>query len=320
MSSAPAASSRSETIRQNDPASDISMSHPSSLDTVAAALNLKTQEDLVSSFAQRIVSARSVAQLVSLVPARVQDTTKRLLDEIVQAQVKYGMVSILLKEWRDALAKNDFKNILELKSLRPPSIQISKIASSRGVVDINFDEALKAARKGALERMIALKQQELEILGGTCDQDECATVLHTKWKAAAEEDGISVTTYALLTHQPSCLALVQSGISIGANTSSRITQTKIQKSETKKTAGVGAAGDLPKDLKSWKELTKEVIRSQKQSEQDKRRNQSGKGHRGAGPSKTKNQKTNKDGVGKKKNRQGKGGKRGTSSRKQQKKP
>ncbi|KAI8931839.1 hypothetical protein NX059_011475 [Plenodomus lindquistii] len=78
---------------------------------------------------------------------------------------------------------------------------------------------------------------------------------------------------------------------------------------------------MPTDSKSLEVFVKEIAKRQRQSAQDKAKannKKSGKGRRGAGPSKTKNQK-NPNKIGKK-DRQRKNGKRGSSSKRQPKKP
>ena len=106
--------------------------------TEVAERNLVIQADVIATFLKRIVNCRSVAQLVALVPAIAQDRTKVGLDEIVTAHIKKAMAVSLLAEWRDSLAKENYDSILELKSIRAPSIQISKLAEKEGSIDKDF--------------------------------------------------------------------------------------------------------------------------------------------------------------------------------------
>jgi hypothetical protein len=281
--------------------------------------NLGIQADVVATFVKRIVNCRSVAQLSTFVPAIAQDRTKLALDEIVTAHIKKALAVSLLMEWRDLLAKESFGSIPELKSIRAPSIQVSKLAEKEGSINKDFNDSLKEARKFALTRMIDIKNKEVEALSGLCEGKRNADKLHEMWISAANAaDGVSAEALALL-HDPDCaLSLVQSAISIGENTAHMQMLKRAKKSEAVKKTQVGATAVMPTDKKALEEFVKEIAKRQKQSAMDKSKaNKSGKGRRGAGPSKTKNQK-NPNKIGKK-DRKRKNGKRGTSSRRQQKK-
>jgi hypothetical protein len=283
--------------------------------------NLAIQEDVVATFLKRIVNCRSVPQLVSFVPALVQDRTKIALDEIITAHVKQAQACHLLAEWKDLLAKDDFKTILQLKSLRAPSIQISKLAEKDGSISANFDDSLKEAKRTALRRMIEIKEIEVKALRGLCNIKNQADALHNQWNLASRADGVSSEAAALL-FEPLCvLSLVQSTVSIGENTAHKQMQLKLKKSEVVKKTQTGATDVMPKDKKGLEEFVKAIAQRQRQSALDKAKaKKSGKGQRGAGPSKTKNQKKNPNNIvlGQK-DRKRKSAKRGTSSKKQQKK-
>lgn len=309
----PASSSR------RDAHGDLDMSEPiSTLDTQVAEFNLKTAEDLVGGFVKRIVNARTTAQLVSLVPAPVQERTKKLLEQIVQAHLKTANASSVLKEWQDALAKNFF-DLPELNSIRAPSVQVSKLASENGQLDSkNFNDALVASKRSALERMIEIKEKEISILEQLCDVDAQSKALLAGWRIASGGDHISPEALTILLSHACGESLVKTTVSIGANAAYRQLETKKKKSETVKKVSVKTTGALPGDRKELMELIKEMNKRQRQSSDDKRKaSKSGKGPRGAGPSKTKNQKKNTNKVSK--GRKGKNGKRGTSSGKQQRK-
>ncbi|RAQ99362.1 hypothetical protein DDE83_009198 [Stemphylium lycopersici] len=124
----------------NNPTQDTAM-------TEVAERNLVIQADVIATFLKRIVNCRSVAQLVALVPAIAQDRTKVGLDEIVTAHIKKAMAASLLAEWRDSLAKENYDSILELKSIRAPSIQISKLAEKEGSINKDFQE--RKGQRGA---------------------------------------------------------------------------------------------------------------------------------------------------------------------------
>lgn len=293
----------------------------SSNNTEAAERNLVIQAEVVSTFVKRIVNCRTVAQLVSFVPAIVQDRTKNLLDEQVLAHIKGSAAKFLLDEWRDSLAKENFKPIPELKSLRAPSLQISKIAEQEGSISCNFDDALKEAKKTTLVRMIEIKAKELEALTNFCHIKNRAQKLHNVWATAALADGVSAEASALLS-DPSCtLSLIQSASSIGENTALKYATAKAKKTEVVKKTQVDATSVMPEDKKGLEAFVKAIANRQRQSAQDKAKaktRKSGKGQRGAGPSKTKNQKNSPKKVGKK-GRKPKNGKPGTSSGKQRNK-
>lgn len=289
----------------------------STLDTQLAEFNLRTAEDLVSSFVKRIVNAKSTAQLVAMVPAPVQERTKKLLEQIVQAHLKMANATTILKEWKDSLAKSNF-NLPELKSIRAPSVQVSKLATDHGQLDPkNFTSALEASKRGALERMIEIKEGEIEILDQLCDSDVQTGKLLAGWKTASEDEHISAEALTILLSHSCGISLVKTAISIGANAAYRQIETKKKKSETQKKAKVDATGALPGDKKALAEFIKEINKRQRQSTQDKQKalkNKSGKGQGGAGPSKTKNQKKKTNKVSKRRQ-----GKSGASSGRQQKK-
>ncbi|KAI8931464.1 hypothetical protein NX059_001844 [Plenodomus lindquistii] len=277
--------------------------------------------EVVSAFLKKIVNSRSVAQLVSSVPAVAQDRTRVNLDNIVQAHVKKALAVSLLAEWRDCIAKENFDSILELKSLRAPSIQVSKLAEHGGSIPRNFDESLKEAKKLSLTRMIEIKDLEVQSLTGLGNQTQQANLLHRSWLPIAQMEGVSFEASAILLDPACSLSLVQSAISIGENTAQKQMSLRAKKSSTVKRARRDGTAVMPTDSKSLEVFVKEIAKRQRQSAQDKakaNKKKSGKGRRGAGPSKTKNQK-NPNKIGKK-NRQQKNGKRGSSSRRQPKKP
>jgi hypothetical protein len=278
--------------------------------------NLEIQTNLISMFVQRIVNCRSVAQLVTHVPAIAQDRTKEGLNEIVSAHVKLASATHLLAEWNDVLAKESFGSIVELKSLRAPSIQLSKLAEKDGSIKKDFEESLKEAKRLALARMIFIKKREVEILRGLCEAKKNAEEVHNTWRALALEKDVSAEASALLLNAPCALSLVQSAISIGENTAAKQIRDKLKKSATVKTTKKDATAVMPTDKKGLEAFVKAIADRNKQSAMDKAKaKKSGKGQRGAGPSKTKNQKKSDNKVVKK-DRKKRKGKRGTSSKKQ----
>jgi hypothetical protein len=294
-----------------------------SQDTIAVELvsrTLDTQVEVVTNFVKRIVNCRSVAQLVSLVPAIAQDQTKQGLDKVINAHVKKASAAFLLAEWRDHLAKENFGTILELKSLRAPSIQVSKLAEEEGSITKTFDEALKEAKKSALTRMIFIKDKEVEALDKLCDTKRISDQMSGIWKGLAEKpDCVSPEAKAILQDYSCVWSLVCSAVSIGENTAHKQMEAKAKKSETVKKTNTNGTDKLPDNPKALEEFVKEIAKRQKQSAMDKSKaKKSGKGQRGAGPSKSKNQKNSNNKVAKK-GRKGKNGKRGTSSKRQQKK-
>lgn len=280
---------------------------------------LDTQVDVATNFVKRIVNCRSVAQLVSFVPAVAQDQTKQSLDKIVNSHIKKASAAFLLAEWRDHLAKNNFDAILELKSLRTPSIQISKLAEEEGSISKSFDEPLKEAKKLALVHMIFIKDKEVEALGKLCESARNVEQVWGIWKQLADFDGVSTEAKAILQEHSCVTSLICSAISIGENTAQKQITAKAKKSETVKKTQTRATDKLPDNPKAMEEYVKEIVKRSKQSATDKAKaKKSGKGQRGAGPSKSKNQKNSNKIV--KKGRKPKNGKRGTSSKRQQKKP
>lgn len=280
--------------------------------------NLAIQADVVALFLKRLVNCRSVAQLVALVPAAVQDRTREGLDVIVNAHVKKAVAAFLLAEWRDHLAKSNFDAIPELKSIRGPSIQVSKLAEKDAAISKDFSDALKEAKKSALTRMIEIKKNEVESLTNLCSEDKNAVQLHELWKRVANTEGVSKEAHTLLYDSECALSMTQTAISIGENTANKQMDKKKNKSDAVKKAKKDATSVMPTDKKGLEEFIKEIAKRNKQSASDKAKaKKSGKGQRGAGPSQTKNQK-NSNKVGKK-GRKPKNGKRGNSSKKQQKK-
>lgn len=305
-------------LRSQRPSQGATQASGDTVMTEAHERNLAIQADVVALFLKRLVNCRSVAQLVALVPAAVQDRTRSGLDDIVNAHIKKASADHLLAEWKDHLAKENYGAILELKSIRGPSIQVSKLAEKDVSISKDFSDALKEAKKSALARMIAIKEQEVEALSKLCNEDRNYTDLRADWKRVANADGVSKEAYSLLIDPDCVLSLIQSSISIGENTAHKQMEKKKQKSGAVKGARTKGTAAMPTEPKALEEFIKEIAKRQKQSAVDKSKaRQSGKGQRGAGPSKTKNQR-NPNGVGKK-NRKRNAGKRGTSSKKQQKK-
>ncbi|ENH98505.1 hypothetical protein COCC4DRAFT_46004 [Bipolaris maydis ATCC 48331] len=287
------------------------------ISTEVVSRTLDTQVDVVTTFVKRIVNCRSVAQLVSFVPAVAQDQTKQSLDKVVNAHIKKAAAAFLLSEWRDHLAKESFDRIPELKSLRAPSIQISKLAEEGGSITKTFDEALKEAKKSALTRMIFIKDKEVEALNKLCESKRNSDQISEAWKSVAGND-VSPEAKAILMDYSCAWSLTCSAVSIGENTAQKQMAVKAKKSETVKNTSVKSTDKLPDNPKALEEFVKEIAKRQRQSVMDKSKaRKSGKGQRGAGPSKSKNQK-NSNKVAKK-DRKGKNGKRGTSSKRQQKK-
>jgi hypothetical protein len=329
MSEAPSTPGRSQShIRlsrlRSSPSRNDTQDRMETQETITSTLNnrnLAIQEEVVATFLKRIVNCRSVPQLVSFVPAIVHERTKVALDEIISAHVKQAQACQLLAEWKDYLAKEDFKSVLQLKSLRAPSLQISKLAEKDGSISANFDESLKEAKRTALERMIEIKEIEVKALRGLCNIKNQADALRNQWNLASRADGVSPEAAALL-YEPLCsLSLVQSTVSIGENTADKQMKLKLKKSEAIKKTHTSATDVMPKDKRGLEEFVKAIAQRQRQSALDKAKaKKSGKGRRGAGPSKTKNQKKNPNNIvlGQK-DRKRKNEKRGPSSKRQQKK-
>lgn len=285
--------------------------------TDVADRNLAVQTDVVGAFLKRLVNCRSVAQLVSLVPAAVQDRTRVDLDNIVNAHVKKATTAFQLAEWRDSLAKQNYDGIPELKSIRGPSVQVSKLAETEAAISKDFSEALKEAKKSALTRMIEIKASEVEALTLISQEDRNVANLILGWKRVADTEGVSKEAHVLLYDSDSIRSLIQTAISIGENTAQKQMLKKQQKALAVKKTKTGATAVMPTEPKALEEFVKEIAKRQKQSAMDKSKaRKPGKGQRGAGPSKTKNQ---KNAMRVAKNRKGKNAKRGTSSGKQQKK-
>jgi len=285
--------------------------------TDAGERNLGIQADIIGTFLKRLVNCRSVAQLVALVPAAVQDRTRSTLDTIVNAYIKKATTAYQLAEWRDCLAKESYASIQELKSIRGPSVQVSKLAELEASIPKDFSDALKEAKKSALTRMIEIKAAEVEALTLISQEERNTVNLLRDWQRAADSEGVSKEAFTLLYDSESVRSLIQTSISIGENTAHKQMLKKKQKSESVKKAKTGGTAVMPTEPKALEEFVKEIAKRQKQSAMDKSKaRKPGKGQRGAGPSKTKNQR-NATRIAK--NRKGKNAKRGTSSGKQQKK-
>jgi hypothetical protein len=278
--------------------------------------NLAIQNEVIGTLLKRLVNCRSVAQLVSLVPAAVQDRTRTKLDEIVNAYVKKASTAFQLAEWRDCLAKQNYETIQELKSIRGPSIQVSKLAETDAAISKDFSDALKEAKRSALTRMIEIKAAEVEALTLISQESRNVNHLFSEWRQEANREGASKESIAILNDTESVRSLVQTAISIGENTAHKLMQKKQEKASAVKKTTIKATA-MPTDSKALEEFVKEIAKRQRQSAMDKSKaKKPGKGQRGAGPSKTKNQ---KNAARVAKNRKGKNAKRGTSSKKQQKK-
>lgn len=277
--------------------------------------NEAMQKHILQNFISRIIAAKSTVELVSHVPTPVQDRTRRILDQVLLAFAKKEAASLCLVEWRDALAKEHFSSIPELNAIRPPGMQISKMAQDTGeLMDIDFSDALRDAKKTTLTQMINIKDREIEVLSGFCDPMKIAKQIERVWTSAVAEAYVSPEHAGLLSTKAAMVSLAKSTTSLGANLSFRMQESKRNRNEKKMKAKVAATGKLSGEKSEMASFIKEVLLRQQQSAKDKK---SGKGPRGAGPSKTKNQ-TPKSKVGKKDPKIRKG-KQGPSRDKQRKK-
>lgn len=232
--------------------------------TDVADRNLAVQTDVVGAFLKRLVNCRSVAQLVSLVPAAVQDRTRVDLDNIVNAHVKKATTAFQLAEWRDSLAKQNYDGVPELKSIRGPSVQVSKLAETEAAISKDFSEALKEAKKSALTRMIEIKASEVEALTLISQEGRNVANLILGWKRVADTEGVSKEAHVLLYDSDSIRSLIQTAISIGENTAQKQMLKKQQKALAVKKTKTGATTVMPTEPRALEEFVKEIAKRQKQ--------------------------------------------------------
>jgi hypothetical protein len=258
-------------------------------------------------------------ELVACVPTPAQEKTKKVLEVVLQAFARKETCALLLAEWRDSLAKEYFANIPELNSIKAPNVQVSKIAQDTGnLMEINFSDALLEAKKAALTQMIAIKSSEIGALTPFCDPTDVSADISQQWQKIILENYASPEHTAVLASKDASDSLAKSITALGANLSFRANESRRKKQEKKKNAKTASTAALSGDKKEMTAFVKEIVKRQHQASRDKK---SGKGPRGAGPSKTKNQGTThtQSKVGKKR-RQAKNAKRGTSTSKQPSKP
>jgi hypothetical protein len=287
-----------------------------SISSTQAKDNESLQKDILHAFVSKIVAARSVAELVACIPTPAQDPTKKILDQVLTAFLKREVSSSQLMEWRDSLAKDKFDKIAELNSIKAPTIQTSKLAQDTGsLMEIDFSDTLKEAKKIALRQMILIRESEVGALASFCNPTDVAAEIGKVWQKLLVESHVSPEHAAVLGSLQARESLAKSTTSLGANLSFRSIESRRSKAEKRTNAKVAATGALSGNRSEMATFVKEIVKRQQQSARDKK---SGKGQRGAGPSKTKNQKSNQSKVGKKR-RPTKNAKRGTSGGKQQRK-
>jgi predicted O-linked N-acetylglucosamine transferase (SPINDLY family) len=240
---------------------------------------------------------------------------------------KQGACQQVHDHWKDCLARDDFKTIPELNSLKGPLVQVSKLAKEANEAAIttvtNFDEILQEAKKGALRRMIEIKHTEVKALKSLCDKRSITNRLHNEWQQVAKLSTTTPEHMAILDHYDCVSRLVTSLLSIGQNSLQQTAIAKQNKLKKRSEADTNKT-DLAGNRKEIEGVFKELLKRDEQSKRDRQKtSKKGKGRAGP-PSKTKNQKTGQDKVQKKKprtpqkNRKGKG--KGTSTKRRQQKP
>jgi len=259
-------------------------------------VNNKVLHDLLA----RMSRCHSFGELMKTVPAPAQETTKAILEKVTDSFTRQGACETLKASWQDFLNKSEFNRVPELNSLKPPVVQISKIAKEVDQVALtalNFDQVMLDARKAALAQMIGLKQQEIINLRTLCDERIIRSTLFTAWQPIGSRAGITPEHATILTNHGCAERLVQMAISIGQNSLARSATVKQKRLEKRAEADIEMT-DLPGNKKQFESMFNEMMRKRQQSERD--RKTSGKGKGRAGPPKKKNQASTNARVPKKK--------------------
>lgn len=260
-------------------------------------VNTQVMQDLLA----RMSRCHTFGELMKTVPAPAQETTKIILEKVVDSYTRQGACETLKATWQDFLNKSEYHRVPELNSLKAPTVQISKLAREVDQValnNFNFDTILQDARHATLVQMIGLKQQEISNLKSLCNERSIRDKLFVAWTLLVT-DGTTTPEHAnILTHQGCAERLVQMAISIGQNSLAKTAISK-QKKQEKLAEADRQKTDLVGNSKSFESMFKEMMRKEKQSEADRRKSGKGKGRAGP-PNKSKNQKPGSARVQKKK--------------------
>jgi hypothetical protein len=313
--------------QDNDNMEDVSSDgedDPSEPTDSQAQLQIEVNQKLLLDWIARVSRCLHPQELLRTVPAPAQAVTKNVLDKVMESFTKQGACSQLHSHWKDCLARNDFKTIPELNSLKSPLVQVSKLAKEADEAAINtannFEEVLQEARRAALSKMIEIKKAEVKSLKSLCNQETLINRLHLEWQQVAAFKTTTPEHMAILQFRDCVKRLVISILSIGQNSlqqSAILKQNKLKKraeADTNKTDIVG-------NHKELESVVKAMLKRNEQSKRDRQKSKKGKGRAGP-PSKQKNQKTGQtnNGVQKKKPRtpqKKRKGKKGSSTKRQQ---
>jgi hypothetical protein len=259
-------------------------------------VNAKVLSDLIA----RMSRCNSFGELLKTVPAPAQETTKHILEKVIDSFTRQGACETLKASWQDFLNKREYERVPELNSLKAPSVQISKIAKEVDEVAINalnFDNIMQDVRNAALVQMIGIKQQEIINLKKLCDENSVRTTLMRAWSPIATSAGITPEHATILTHKGCAERLVQMAISIGQNSLTRSATIKQKKLEKRAEADVDMT-DIQGNPKNFEAMFNRMFEKKQQSERDRRNSGKGKGR--AGPPRKQNQKPGPTKVQKKK--------------------
>ncbi|GKV53541.1 hypothetical protein SLEP1_g60062, partial [Rubroshorea leprosula] len=267
------ASSSTQRVRASEP-----LVSQSSNGGTQGGLNLAYLQDLLL----KLASCSSIGEVLRLLPVPVQPVSRDILDGVYQASLKLGGAEALLVLWKDHLRSGRFDEIVQLNSLKAPSVQVCKEAlgpDDGGLSALNLDGALRVAKESALKAMITIKELEVANLQSFVQPANIQSRLVPAWSAVVAQNAATITTEhsVVLGNEDVQRKVCQVAASIGESSSQRARLAKEKRVEMRKEADVdmtdGSVGKRKKefcDLQKTTQQNAETTGTEEDDEEDGR--------------------------------------------------
>lgn len=252
-------------------------------------------------FFKAVSTANTIGELLRIIPVPAQPLSRGVLDGVYQASMKLGAAKALHELWTDQLNTGDFlkpkdNKVSHLNSIKAPVVQTCKEATEADdgtLSSMNFDSVLAEMKRAALNKMIAIKAQEIENLQSFVQTHSIASRLSAVWAIVVANQTAHVTAEhsKILSRQDTLQRVARVAASIGESSYQRTFLAKKKRTDTKKDRDVQMTDLDGENRKELATLVKEQLKRERQSERDRAR--SGKGKRSSGISKQQMKKTQK---------------------------
>lgn len=243
----------------------------------------------------KISSCNTIGELLRIIPVPVQPVSRDILDGVYQASQKLGTAEALLLFWRDRLRSERFADVSQLNSIKAPVVQVCKEAigpGDGGLSTMTLDDALRDAKKGALNQMINIKQLEVSNLRTFVQSNNIVNRLRPAWDnvLAQQVSMITAEHAAIIAENDVIRKVAQIAASISESSSQRAKFAKEKRATTKKDADINMTDvSGPGSQKQLVTLVEEALKRREQSRRDRAQTGKGKGRTGT-PKKQKIQK------------------------------